>query len=65
MGSVYALILSLSLHPCTKCSILLLIFRVLILGQVMLLKQSLDLICAPKSVVDLAILGLPHRREFN
>lgn len=41
------------------------VINVLILGQVVLLQECRDLICAPKSVVDLAILRLSDCGELN
>lgn len=37
----------------------------LVLCQVLLLQQGIDLVGAPQSMVNLAVLGLAHCREFD
>ncbi len=50
-------------HPIPSSGLFL--FRTLILGQIVLLQQRRNLVRAPQSVIDLAILGLADGCKFN
>ncbi len=58
-----------SFHVPSKCHPIpssgLFLFRTLILGQIVLLQQCLNLVRAPQSVVDLAILRLADGCKLN